>query len=271
MLWYIWERFKFKVFHTIFINKFYKNIVCFVFHKSWHFTTFYEMLHTTTQATYVSFSTLTSQLSRGALQNSHWAALPGMLLQHCCPCQLWPVPPPLAPLWSLCIAASRRGRRCHDCLAFPFWQPGELGVIQNSTMYVRDTVVFVQHIWQPKQWLLHLQLLQRPRWTLLLGFFAKLLECCVAKGHAIIAIRQFFSPIPLLKLINPISHSLCLLLYWCFIHSPFGLHFNINHCVNTLVHCGTSAKKTRYYALQALSPDLPSAGWVDFRPMSGND
>ena len=55
-------------------------------------------------------------------------------------------------------------------------------------------------------------------------FVDKLLECCVAKGHTI---RLFFSPLPWLKLIDPISFCLCLFLYLCFIHPLFGLHFNI--------------------------------------------
>ena len=39
--------------------------------------------------------------------------------QHCCPCQLWPVPR-RAPLWSQRTAPSRRGRWCYDSLAFQF-------------------------------------------------------------------------------------------------------------------------------------------------------
>ena len=55
-------------------------------------------------------------------------------------------------------------------------------------------------------------------------FVFKLLECGVAKGHAI---RQFFSTLPLLKLIEPVSFSLRLLLDLFFIYPPLPLHFNI--------------------------------------------
>ena len=64
--------------------------------------------------------------------------------QHCCPCELWPVPR-LAPLWS-----QRTLWQLHRFLTAWLggaWPPG----VPNSTAYlpVRDTVVFYQHIWQP--------------------------------------------------------------------------------------------------------------------------
>ena len=127
-------------------------------------------------------------------------------------------------------SASRRW--CHYSLAFPFWQPGALGVwgIHNSTEYARDAVVFVQHIWQPNRPQLACSSLEGCSFRsdcddlCFFDFVVKLLECCIVKGHAI---RQFCSQLPLLKLIHPISFSLCLLLYLCFIHPPFGLHFNV--------------------------------------------
>ena len=88
------------------------------------------------------------------------------------PCQRLPVPL-LAPLWSQRTAAFKlpRGSRGSTSLAFPFWQPGALGVreIQNSTECVRDTVVFVLHIWRLSL-LRRLQLLQRQGWSLRLWF-----------------------------------------------------------------------------------------------------
>ena len=55
-------------------------------------------------------------------------------------------------------------------------------------------------------------------------FVLKLLECSVVEG---LAICLFFSPLPLLKLIEPISFSLRLLLDFFFIHPPLPLHFNV--------------------------------------------
>ena len=54
-------------------------------------------------------------------------------------------------------------------------------------------------------------------------FAAELLERCVAKDRSI---RQFFSPLPWLILLEPIGVSLCLLLYLRFVHLPF-LHFDV--------------------------------------------
>ena len=149
-----------------------------------------------------------------SLQNSRCAAPPGSIVGHASPGQL-----------SQSTAASRSCSRCYCFLAFPFWQPGALGVrgIHNSTEYLRDAVVFVQHTWQPMQQLLHLQLWRDRDDLFFFDFVAKMLRRCVAKGHAI---PQFFSPLPLLKLVDSISFSLCLLLYLCFTHPPFGLHFN---------------------------------------------
>ena len=87
-------------------------------------------------------------------------------------------------------------------------------------------------------------------------FMAKLLECGVGKGHAIAAIRQFFSPLPLLKLIDLCVPSSL----FVFHHDSSSLWASFQCLTTALVHlyfAGNSRENPRYYALLALLLDLP--------------
>ena len=118
------------------------------------------MLHTDVRhkSTYVSYSTIISLLRQGVLLN--------IIARRFLAAWL--------PMQALASSSARSSLiTAHSCfasrsqaLALQVEQPGELGVrgihYHDSTIYVRDTVVFVQHIWQPKQQQPQLQLLQRP-------------------------------------------------------------------------------------------------------------
>ena len=131
--------------------------------------------------------------------------------------------------------------------------------IQNSTKYVRDTVVSVQNIGQPICCSFFTFSFCRDRDDLLyFDFVVELLERCVAKDHPI---RQFFSPLPLLILLELIGVSLCLLLYLCFVHLPFDLHVNVWPLpLYTCTLLKVPAENTRYNARRPGAGRAPPPG-----------